>query len=454
MKAILKWLLNTGLLLVLITGATPLAASASTGYFSDIQGHWAKQQVEIVYSVGLVKGYPDGLYKPNQPVTYLEAITIILNGAGYSGEIAKIKKPKNSPPSPYPVPWGQNYLDFAVNQKFIPPKVLNNFVHDRPITRAEFAALIASTLYLTGSGNPPLFADGNSIDHDYISAVDAMHQQGIMKGYPDGTFKPKAPVSRAEVAAMLGSLYDQGWIHLDPKRKISGWVSKVSQQKNGIELEVNSIYGTVKVLADANCLGYWQGQPLDLQQIINYRVEGILNSSRKVAYLELLERRNFSPVQSDVYASYLRLAEGEPVIITVKNLLSNEVDYSVDWDAEVFDEKSQGKSTKNKDLLKKVKPGQFLKIGVTSDDTIKSITILNVKTITGEVASLNRTLKLKTSSSSNKTKYEPDEFWAWDWGRIIDKEGKDISNIKVGDKVKITYIGAPFEERVLEIQIQ
>lgn len=96
---------------------------------------------------------------------------------------------------------------------------------------------------------------------------------------------------------------------------------------------------------------------------------------------------------------------------------------------------------------------QFVKLGVTSGGEVKDITILDVKTITGKVASLDRKLRLE-SKTSNSKKYVPDEFWGWDSGRLVDKDGEEISKIEVGDNVKIYYIGEPFYERVLQIQKQ
>lgn len=43
----------------------------------DVSGHWAKASIEWATEHGLVKGYPDGLFKPNNPLTRAEACAII-----------------------------------------------------------------------------------------------------------------------------------------------------------------------------------------------------------------------------------------------------------------------------------------------------------------------------------------------------------------------------------------
>lgn len=419
--------------------------------FNDIQQHWAKPAIEKITTIGLLTGFGDNTFRPNQPISYLEAITSSLDGAGYAAQIKKMKRSKNSPASAYMVPAQQNYVDFAVQQNFLPAAMLNNFRYDKPISRGELAFLLAKVLYLEVPEKNINFTDHANIPKEYMPAVQSLSQMKIMSGYPDGNFRIKDQVTRGELAAILSKLYEQGWLYLDAKRKTSGWIADVTEDKNGLVVQLNSLKGTQKITANANCKVYWQGRPIKLKDCINYRLEGILDNKRKLAYVELIERRNFSPVQREVYASYLRQAAGEPLLLTVKDLLNEEVDFPVAWDAEIGDEKSNSKTSK--DLLTKLKSGQFLKLGLTSGGTVKFLTILEVKNISGEIDRINRALYLVEKKSGSSKKYVPDHFFGWDAGRIVDKEGKDTGDPDEKDKVKILYIGEPFYERVLEIQV-
>ena len=42
--------------------------------FHDTEGHWAEHQIAEALAKGLVTGYPDGTFKPDQPVTRAELI--------------------------------------------------------------------------------------------------------------------------------------------------------------------------------------------------------------------------------------------------------------------------------------------------------------------------------------------------------------------------------------------
>ena len=55
--------------------------------FSDIEGHWAESWMEELYDVGLTSGYPDATYRPQNEVTRAEMAVFLLrakHGAGYS----------------------------------------------------------------------------------------------------------------------------------------------------------------------------------------------------------------------------------------------------------------------------------------------------------------------------------------------------------------------------------
>jgi hypothetical protein len=52
--------------------------------FKDVSNiHWAKKTINVAYKNGIISGYGDGVFKPDNNVTYSEAITILLNVIGY-----------------------------------------------------------------------------------------------------------------------------------------------------------------------------------------------------------------------------------------------------------------------------------------------------------------------------------------------------------------------------------
>ena len=74
------------------------------------------------------------------------------------------------------------------------------------ITRAEAAALVTRLLGIEsiGAATRPMFTDTPSAW--YNKSINAAVQRGIMKGYPDGRFRPNAPITRAEFTQMIAQI--------------------------------------------------------------------------------------------------------------------------------------------------------------------------------------------------------------------------------------------------------
>ncbi len=51
--------------------------TVSSHKFTDIKGHWAENEIARVAAKGWVKGYEDGTFKPDQPITRAEAVKLV-----------------------------------------------------------------------------------------------------------------------------------------------------------------------------------------------------------------------------------------------------------------------------------------------------------------------------------------------------------------------------------------
>ncbi|MFC7748468.1 S-layer homology domain-containing protein [Paenibacillus thermoaerophilus] len=59
----------------LLTGG----GNGSSGAFADMEGHWAREAVAQLRAAGIVNGYEDGTFRPDQTITRAEAV-VMLNG--------------------------------------------------------------------------------------------------------------------------------------------------------------------------------------------------------------------------------------------------------------------------------------------------------------------------------------------------------------------------------------
>ena len=57
--------------------------------FTDVSGHWAEPYITSAVSLEIVAGYDDNTFKPDEPVTYEQCLTILDRALGYSDEAVK-----------------------------------------------------------------------------------------------------------------------------------------------------------------------------------------------------------------------------------------------------------------------------------------------------------------------------------------------------------------------------
>lgn len=188
MKAKLRTMLLSCLALLLVLGMTSVACAYDVS-FSDVpEDSWFYTDVMTLAESGVIGGYPDGTYRPTKKVTTGEALKMILLAAGYPE------------PEPAASHWARGYLNFAIEQGFLTRyKDISDL--DVNMTRGLVAKLAANALGLSDPGTYGTFTD---TDSPYVEALCAA---GIVGGYPDGTYRPGASISRAEIAAIVNRIY-------------------------------------------------------------------------------------------------------------------------------------------------------------------------------------------------------------------------------------------------------
>ena len=176
--------------------------------FTDVdKGYWASNDINALVSKGLFSGYPDGKFNPKGNITLKEFMTILsrqiaitpAKGKPVVGD-AIISIGANS--------WGyiesKSILDRIPYTDLIRINYLNI---DRPINREEVAFLINSTLELAipynANINKPLMDVTAS---SYPLEVTKLIDLGLISGYPDGTFRPKNNITRAEIATIFAKI--------------------------------------------------------------------------------------------------------------------------------------------------------------------------------------------------------------------------------------------------------
>jgi hypothetical protein len=114
--------------------------------------------------------------------------------------------------------WANCDINKLVSKNVIAGYPDRTFKPTLPVSRAEFASLIANGLELSRccKSNCAAFCDVSG-DHWANSSIQRAVEAGYMAGYPDNTFKPSIPVSRAEAITTIAKAFkcDLGCCDID-----------------------------------------------------------------------------------------------------------------------------------------------------------------------------------------------------------------------------------------------
>ena len=174
--------------------------------FSDVVGQkWYTENLEYVTnpSKQIINGYPDGTFRPNNKLTVEEFITMIIKGEGIKYEQKENEK------------WSKPYIEKAKEKYYIRNDQFTNY--GKEITREEMAEIISNYLrYGEDVENSqktylvkPKIGDYSEIETDLRGGVLRSYYNGIITGYPDGTYKPKNSLTRAEGLTVIRRIVDK-----------------------------------------------------------------------------------------------------------------------------------------------------------------------------------------------------------------------------------------------------
>ena len=163
-----------------------------------------------------IAGYPDGLFRPDNSVTRAEAAQMlwVLENATASNLKADFKDAKDS--------WYNQALNYTISKGMLLAKN-GNIRPDVPMTRGEFVRMLYPLLADKSGG--PRFND--IAGHEFEAAILRASANGIIKGYPDGSFKPNGKVTRAETVTMLNKLSNR-YLTLDDLKKNNSKIKEFS----------------------------------------------------------------------------------------------------------------------------------------------------------------------------------------------------------------------------------
>ena len=179
--------------------------SAAMGKFSDVSSdHWAFDWIEALSNAGLTSGYPDGTYRPGNPVTRAEMGVFLLKGMN-AGTYEPPAPDSSHPFSDIAGHWAEDWMEELYDVGLTSGYPDGTYRPQNQVTRAEMAVFLLRAKH--GAEYSPPAASGSAFSdvagHWAEGWIEQLAEEGITGGYPDGTYRPNNPVTRAEMAVFL-----------------------------------------------------------------------------------------------------------------------------------------------------------------------------------------------------------------------------------------------------------
>ncbi|QUY41274.1 S-layer homology domain-containing protein [Acaryochloris marina] len=206
-----------------------LPASAQTN-FSDVSlGYWARPFIEKLAEKNVIKGFPDGTFKPDQPVTRAQFAAIVRQA--FDRESTRQYRGFADVPTNH---WAQPAIDKAYSTRFLSGYPGNLFQPNQRIPKVQALVALASGLELEPDAPTDevlaTFRDAADIPGYADKGVTASTEAGLVVNYPNANFlNPNQQATRAEIAAFVyQALVDQGDLEPIPdKARANNYIVKL-----------------------------------------------------------------------------------------------------------------------------------------------------------------------------------------------------------------------------------
>jgi S-layer homology domain len=189
------------------TAPTAIPATNKVAQASDVAGNWAEPFIKVLVEKDIIKGYPDGTFRPDQPITRAE-FAALLNKAFDLKPIRAGRKFKDVP-SNY---WANDVIQKAYRSGFL-AGYPGSFGPKQNLLRIQGLVSLVNGSKLEPSGTLDLnsvFGDASQVPSYGQNALVAATQKCIAVSVeydssrlPGGNFGPNTVATRADVAAYI-----------------------------------------------------------------------------------------------------------------------------------------------------------------------------------------------------------------------------------------------------------
>ncbi len=242
--------------------------------FTDISNHWAKGYIERVAKNGLVAGYDDKTFKPDNNVNVLESLVMMSRLYEIDEDLREQIIEKYEEKFDYMLntkgrEWSFEYLSVIIELGVVTEKGIEDMFAKKTIfqdaTREEIAVLLTKAMLLGNEAQNLKvyslpFADAANISPAARPYIYIMYDKEIMQGDNKKNINPTNKITRAEVATVIDKAYDYiqnndvypDLSDYDKTTAVNGIISQVVSDKAESYIYVKSESGSESIVKISN----------------------------------------------------------------------------------------------------------------------------------------------------------------------------------------------------------
>lgn len=265
--------------------------------FFDIGGYdWALAGIARMAAFGLMKGVGHGQFQPSRPITRQEAIVVAVRLMGREDEARDAGRVTARDLAGYftdanrIADWALPYVLEAVKEGIVPVSEDGLLRPHEPASRLWVSVLLVRALGLEDEAEEAAdarltFRDAAAIPDRYVGYVDVAVRRGLVLGYPDNTFRPNQPVTRAEMALLLTRTDDRLGDRVPVRQNtIRGTLKAVDADDGVVTVEARS--GELTLELAKNAAIFLDGKSAELEDLeAGMEVVIALNQDAAILYL-------------------------------------------------------------------------------------------------------------------------------------------------------------------------
>jgi len=438
--------LNKILLLTIVLSLI-FTMTAEAAAFTDISSHWAKSYIERVADKGLVAGYNDKTFKPDNNVTVLESLVMLSRLYDIDDDlrdeiIEKYKPALEGISNKKGYEWSFDYLSIIIELGVVSENGIKDMFAKKTIfqdaTREEIAVLLTKAMLLGDDLKKAFvlpFNDTDKISEKAKQYVYMMYDKEIMQGDNKKNFNPINEITRAEISTVLDKAYsyiDKHDIYPEfadyvPTTVAEGVITKLGEEKNESYIYIeNKGEDEKNVKINSKTEVYVNGKIKKFSDLKEDMVVKCKIDENKYA-VKIEADSNKKVVRGTVYY----VAYSDPASITIYNKKDDKVKYDVSSDLSVY---LDGKEIAMRNLEKKDEVTLLL----NKDKVYQVNSVSRIKDYEGEITSIDYSsypikVSIKTKDGIVKT-------FEFDSNVEVTRNDKESSfdRVRAGDEAKIT----------------